>query len=84
MNSTWQIQDAKNQLSEVIARALKQGPQVITRHGRKTVVVVSYAEYKSLQQTQVKFSEFFRSSPLAGVDLDLTRDKSLPRKALDL
>jgi prevent-host-death family protein len=84
MNSTWQIQDAKNQLSEVIARALKQGPQVITRHGRKTVVVVSYAEYKSLQKTQVKFSEFFRSSPLAGVELDLTRDKSLPRKALDL
>jgi antitoxin Phd len=84
MNSTWQIQDAKNQLSEVIARALKQGPQVITRHGRKTVVVVSYAEYKSLQKTQVKFSEFFRSSPLAGVDLDLMRDKSLPRKSLDL
>lgn len=84
MNSTWQIQDAKNQLSEVIARALKQGPQVITRHGRKTVVVVSYAEYKSLQKTQVKFSEFFRSSPLAGAELDLTRDKSLPRKALDL
>lgn len=84
MNKTWQIQDAKNQLSEVIARALKQGPQIITRHGRKTVVVVSYAEYKALQKSQVKFSEFFRSSPLMGLELDVTRDKSLPRKGVDL
>ena len=26
MGETWQIQDAKNKLSEVITRALKQGP----------------------------------------------------------
>lgn len=84
MNSIWQIQDAKNQLSEVIARALKQGPQVITRHGRKTVVVVSYTEYRALKKSQVKFSEFFRSSPLSGVELDLTRDTSLPRSGIKL
>lgn len=78
MNDTWQIQDAKNKLSEVIARALKQGPQLITRHGEKTVVVVSYAEYEKLRKSQGKLSEFFKSSPLAGIDL--TRDKSLPRK----
>lgn len=84
MNDIWQIQDAKNKLSEVIARALKKGPQVITRHGHKTVVVLAYDEYKKMSQSQVKFSEFFRSSPLAGVDLDLTRDKSLPREGVDL
>ena len=34
MNVThWQLQDAKNKLSEVIDRALKQGPQLITRRG---------------------------------------------------
>lgn len=33
MNEMWQIQDAKNKLSEVIARALKEGPQLITKHG---------------------------------------------------
>ena len=79
MNGIWQIQDAKNQLSEVISRALKQGPQVITRHGRKTAVVVSYLEYKSLRKSQIKFSEFFRSSPLSGLEINVTRDKSLPR-----
>jgi len=82
MNDIWQIQDAKNKLSEVIARALKQGPQLITRHGEKTVVVVSYVEYEKLRKSQGKLSEFFSASPLAS--LDLTRDKSLPRKGLKL
>jgi len=82
MSAIWQIQDAKNRLSEVIARALKQGPQLITKHGEKTVVVISYAEYENLRKSQGKLSEFFRASPLAGIDL--TRDKSLPRKGMDL
>jgi antitoxin Phd len=82
MNDTWQIQDAKNKLSEVIARALKDGPQLITRHGEKAVVVVSYTEYERLRKSQGKLSEFFKASPLAGVELP--RDKSLPRKGLDL
>jgi prevent-host-death family protein len=82
MNTIWQIQEAKNKLSEVIARALKQGPQLITKHGEKTVVVMSYAEYESLRKSQGKLSEFFRASPLAG--LDLKRDKSLPRKGIEL
>ena len=77
MNGVWQIQDAKNKLSEVIARALQQGPQLITRHGEKTVVVVAYMEYEKLRKSQGKLSEFFHASPLAGVDL--SRDKSLPR-----
>ena len=82
MNDIWQIQDAKNKLSEVIARALKQGPQLITRHGEKTVVVVSYVEYENLRKSQGKLSEFFSASPLAG--LDLMRDQSLPRKGIKL
>jgi prevent-host-death family protein len=82
MNGVWQIQDAKNKLSEVIARALRQGPQLITRHGEKTVVVVAYTEFEKLRKSQGKLSEFFRASPLAGVDL--SRDKSLPRDGIKL
>jgi prevent-host-death family protein len=82
MNAIWQIQDAKNKLSEVIARALKHGPQLITKHGEKTVVVISYTEYESLRKTQGKLSDFFRASPLANVELK--RDKSLPRAGMGL
>ena len=82
MNSIWQIQDAKNKLSEVIHRAVTQGPQVITRHGEKTVVVVAYAEYETLRKSQGKLSTFFRTSPLA--EIDLTRDQSPPRAGIEL
>ncbi len=30
MARVWQLQEAKNKLSEVVDEALKQGPQVIT------------------------------------------------------
>jgi antitoxin Phd len=82
MNDIWQIQDAKNKLSEVITRALNHGPQLITRHGEKAAVVVSYAEYERLRKPKGKLSEFFKASPLAGAVL--TRDKSLPRKGVKL
>jgi len=78
----WQIQDAKNKLSEVIERALKQGPQLITRRGEKTVVVLAFSEYEKMRKSQGKLSEFFRASPLAGIDL--TRDESLARDEVNL
>lgn len=81
---TWQLQEAKNKFSEVVDDALTKGPQVITRHGVETVVVVSYAEFRKRQLGQKKLSEFFRDSPLADADLDLARDKSLPREDVNL
>ena len=41
MNDVWQVQEAKNRFSEVIERALRDGPQVVTRHGRPVVRVVA-------------------------------------------
>ena len=35
---SWQLQEAKNQLSEVVEQALKTGPQIITRRGVDTAV----------------------------------------------
>lgn len=36
----WQLQEAKNRLSEVINAAEHDGPQTITRHGQPVVLVV--------------------------------------------
>ena len=41
MRDVWQVQEAKNRFSEVIDKALKDGPQVVTRHGRPVVQVVA-------------------------------------------
>jgi antitoxin Phd len=82
--AVWQLQEAKNKFSEVVQEAVECGPQVITRRGVKTAVVLSYAEYRKTQLSQGSLSEFFRDSPLVGVDLDLQRDTSPPRDEVAL
>ncbi|MFO7170723.1 MAG: type II toxin-antitoxin system Phd/YefM family antitoxin [Chloroflexota bacterium] len=84
MVRVWQLQEAKNKLSEVVEEALTHGPQVITKRGVEAAVVLSYAEYRRLTLSQQKLSDFFRQSPLAGVDLDLQRDKSPARDDISL
>lgn len=73
---TWQLQEAKNKLSEVIDDALTEGPQLITRRGREVVIVLAYPEYQRLTGADESLYEFFRRSPLVGVELDLSRDES--------
>ncbi len=78
-DTVWQLQEAKNRFSEVVNRALTEGPQTVTRHGEEIVVVLSKAEYNRLRKSQGGLVEIFRQSPLVGVELDLERDQSLPR-----
>ena len=84
MARTWQLQEAKNKFSEVVEEALKHGPQVITKRGVETAIVLSYAEYRKLQLAQQPLSRFFRESPLVDADLDLTRDTSSYRDGIAL
>ena len=48
MKTSWTLQDAKNKFSEVVNRALREGPQIVTRHGRPVVVIVSVEDYKKI------------------------------------
>lgn len=86
MARVWQLQEAKNKLSEVVDEALSNGPQLITRHGVETAIVLSYAEYRRLLLSQKKLSAFFRESPLAeaAAELELTRDRSPSRADIAL
>ncbi len=83
MPPRWQLAEAKNRLSQVIHRAVAEGPQVITRHGRETAVVVSIDDYRRLARPAGSLVEFFRDSPLVGVELDLTRSPE-PARDVDL
>lgn len=84
MSRVWQLQEAKNKFSEVVDEALNHGPQVITKRGVEAVIVLSYAEYRTMLLQQKKLSAFFRESPLVDADLDLTRDTSGLRAPIDL
>lgn len=80
MMERWQLQDAKNRFSEVVEKAVQDGPQIVTRRGVETVVVISMEEYKRLTRPRTDLVEFFRRSPLAGIALDLERNKELSRE----
>jgi antitoxin Phd len=69
----WQLQEAKNRLSEVVKKAREVGPQIITVHGTDAVVVVGADQYRTLSRRKGTLVEFFRRSPLVGIDLDLAR-----------
>lgn len=77
---SWQLQHAKNRLSELVTRAIDEGPQVLTRRGVETAVVLSIDEYRRLTRPAVDLVEFFASSPLAGTELDLSRSRDTGRE----
>jgi prevent-host-death family protein len=84
MTHTWQLQEAKNKLSRVVENALNDGPQIITKRGVEVAIVLSYAEYQKMLASRQRLSDFFRESPLAGIDVDLTRDTSDARDDIQL
>ena len=76
---TWQMQEAKARMSELVKRAQTQ-PQDITLHGKSVAVVLSRDAFDRLSAAQVSLVDFMQSSPLYGVDdMEFERDNSLTR-----
>ena len=75
----WQLQAAKQRFSELVERAQREGPQVVTKHGRETVVVVSAEEYRRLKGPADNLLEFLRAAPDFDL-LDLRRASDRSRK----
>jgi prevent-host-death family protein len=76
---TWQLQEAKQRFSEVVRRALDEGPQFVTRNGKSAVVVLDIAEYRRLKGVPLDFKEFLMTMPPID-DLEIERSKELPRE----
>lgn len=46
---TWPVQDAKARFSEFLERCLTEGPQMVTRRGAESAVLVPAVEWHRLQ-----------------------------------
>lgn len=77
---SWQLQEAKARLSELVKRAASEGPQDITVRGEPVAVVLSRTEYERLRRPRSSFVELIRNSPLARVKLDIARKQTRTRK----
>lgn len=76
----WTVAEAKAKFSEVIERAQTDGPQTITRNGKKAAVVVAAEEWERKTKRRGNLAEFFASSPLRGLDLKVKRVDGRVRK----
>jgi len=78
----WQLQQAKSRLSELLASADSQGPQVITVRGKRRAVLLSAEDYEriSRRHTGDSLVQFLRNSPLYDADLDVARSKDEGRE----
>ena len=74
-----QLRDAKASLSAVVDEAMQGKPAVITRHGKRQAVVVSYKEWERLS-TVPSFGRLLMTAPSAAADLP-RRGKSHLRKS---
>lgn len=73
----WKLADAKNRFTELVNRALAEGPQTVRRRN-DTVIVLSAKDYDQLRKKAGTFKDFLLNRPsLDG--LDLSRDDSPPR-----
>jgi prevent-host-death family protein len=77
-HDVWTVAGAKARLSEVIERAQAE-PQVITRNGKPSVIVVSVDEWTRKTARKGSLAEFLLNSPLRGAEVDLERLRDEPR-----
>ncbi|MCX7672919.1 type II toxin-antitoxin system Phd/YefM family antitoxin [Tepidimonas taiwanensis] len=79
---TWQMQQAKARLSELVKCAREQ-PQAITVHGEPVAIVVSRETFERLAQASESLLDFMRRSPLYGEeDIAFARDPSRTREVV--
>ena len=79
-SQNWTVAEAKAKFSKVIECALSEGPQIITRNGHTTAVVVGADEWQRKTQRVGNLAEFFAASPLRDSGLKIRRLKKRPRK----
>jgi prevent-host-death family protein len=85
IGNIWQMQEAKARLSEVVKKAQFE-PQIITLHGEQKAKVTSmaYDEGNDHREKEMSAYDFWRNSPLYGVELELPPRIPEPLRELDL
>lgn len=79
-NSAWSMTEAKARFGQLVEKTRSDGPQTITRRGRRTAVVVAAEEWDRKTRRSGNLAEFFASSPLRGPVIKITRRKDKARR----
>ena len=82
---SWPVQDAKARFSELLETCLKDGPQVVTKRGVETAVLVPASEWQRLQESARPSLKELLLAPMARMEMDIPkRGQSRRRNRPDL
>ena len=74
------IKDARANFSTLVDKAISDGPQIVTRNGKKAVVVVSIEEWVRRERRCGDLVDFFANSPLHEENVEIERQRDYPRE----
>jgi len=81
----WPVQDAKARFSELLDACVSEGPQVVTRRGTETAVLVPIDEWKRLNNAARPSLKELLMSNEARIDFDIPpRGRAKRRSAVAL
>lgn len=75
----WQLQTAKSHFIEVIDKASKGQPQIITKNGKPVVYIVDYETYQKSIMKKLK-KEILLNRPFKDIEIVIHRDKNTGRQ----
>jgi antitoxin Phd len=78
---TWPVQDAKARFSELLETCLREGPQLVTRRGERTAVLVPAAHWQRLVDTAKPTLKELLLSEAGRADLQIPSRGKLRRRA---
>ncbi|MBJ7417652.1 MAG: type II toxin-antitoxin system Phd/YefM family antitoxin [Niveispirillum sp.] len=79
----WKLEDAKAHFSELVRRARREGPQLVTKRGKDAVIVIAVEELERLTTPappKLPFMAFMESLHVPGLDLDIPRERDTGRE----
>ena len=65
MSNVWQVQEARARFSELLEASHAEGPQIVTKHGKETAVVVSIEQWRRLESAAKPNLKAFLPAPEA-------------------
>lgn len=79
--NTWPVQDAKARFSELLDACVNEGPQLVTRRGTETAMLVPIAEWKRLNSAARPSLKALLLSNADRADLELPQRGSAQRRS---
>ena len=78
---SWPVQDAKARFSELLNACEQEGPQLVTRRGTETAVLVPAHEWRRLQAAQPSLKEWLLAEHPRG-EINIPPRGKVPRRPL--